>query len=202
MTAFEEEAPSITEPSVSPIGRPETPEDELLRKEMQRVQRRRLSSRARMHKFNEMVEEILRKPEEERTEEEKSLVQKKEERRHKKNSRSRERSMEKKIEMERISSKPFHKRTREEQAFLEVAMEAKRRKNEADRNRRKRNKLMAIKNKKNESNRERCNRITSEEAATESHSEDLLDADARADLPELDYTAIDEITDLSLPPPV
>mmetsp|Transcript_5556 Transcript_5556/g.11677 ORF Transcript_5556/g.11677 Transcript_5556/m.11677 type:complete len:533 (-) Transcript_5556:593-2191(-) len=68
-----------------------------------------------------------------------------EERRQRKNERSRERAIEKKMEIERILAKPEKKRTKQDKETLEIAMKAKQRKNEGDRQRRERIKIEKLK---------------------------------------------------------
>lgn len=220
----------IAEASISPIGRPETPEHELLRKEQHRIQRRRMTSRARARRLNESIDKIRLKSEEDRTEEENQLLQKQEERRLKKNTRSRERATEKKEEMERILLKPPKERTPEEKVFLEAALKSKKKKNEADRKRRMRKKMEDSAKEANPSaspppappqfqpptpphhsdssagvasgrrNSQPGINRATSNKASESHSEPHEPLSRNDSLELTDYNAIDEIADFALHP--
>lgn len=106
--------------------------------------RKNIQSRARAAQLRARIEEIKRKPEEERTEEESKTLKLYEGRREKKNERSRERAIEKKSEVERISAIPEDQRTEADNINLQIALKAKLRKNEGDRLRRERIKRMGL----------------------------------------------------------
>lgn len=114
---------------------------------LDRRARKNAQSRARAAKLRQRVVEIEKKPEEDRTEEEREIFAQFEHRRQRKNDRSRERALEKKEEIDRILAKSEKKRTKIEKQFLDNALGAKKRKNEGDRLRRQRLKQMGISSK-------------------------------------------------------
>jgi hypothetical protein len=107
--------------------------------------RKNVQSRARAAQLRSKIEEIKRKPEEERTEDEIKTLKLFEGRREKKNERSRGRAVEKKSEVERILAIPEDQRTEADNVSLQIALKAKLRKNEGDRLRRERIKRMGLK---------------------------------------------------------
>jgi len=107
--------------------------------------KKNIQSRARAAQLRQRMEDIKKKPAEERTEEEAKLFRLYEERREKKNERSRERAIEKKCGVERVLAIPEDQRTEEDNLNLHIALKAKLRKNEGDRMRRERIKKMGLK---------------------------------------------------------
>lgn len=114
---------------------------------LDRRSRKNAQSRARAAKLRDRISEIESKPEQDRTEEERTIYSQYEARRQRKNDRSRERALEKKEEIDRILAKPEKKRTKIEKQFLETALSAKKRKNEGDRLRRQRLKELGLSSK-------------------------------------------------------
>lgn len=114
---------------------------------LDRRSRKNAQSRARAAKLRDRISEIEGKPENDRTEEERTIFAQYEARRQRKNDRSRERALEKKEEIDRILGKQEKKRTKIEKQFLETALSAKKRKNEGDRLRRQRLKELGLSSK-------------------------------------------------------
>lgn len=106
--------------------------------------RKNAQSRARAAVLRDRINEIYKKPTEERTAEEMELILKNERRRDRKNSRSRERSLNSKHEIRRIMSIPEEEKTQEQREFLEKYTKQKNRKNEGDRLRRNRMKQVKV----------------------------------------------------------
>lgn len=115
--------------------------------QVERKLRKNTQSRARAARLRERIQEIHKKPEDARTEDDLKVIEIFEERRRRKNERSRDRAIEKKQQIEKIMSKPEGKRTKEERKIYEITMSSKARKNEGDRIRRERIKMMGLKGK-------------------------------------------------------